>query len=167
MAIPMKLRTVSGGCSLVCLSAVFPMPLAGGVFPEAASSKAFAQPGAAARTLVLASPPKTLFPKLIELLLDRDYIILSANQDLGLISFRHQKEDKSIRSRRHVNVVEGTLLLQDASPTSARVRVKLTQSWQESSFNTHHETGVQADADPGYYQSFFKMLEDTFPVVKP
>jgi hypothetical protein len=35
----------------------------------------------------------------------------------------------------------------------------LTQSWQESSFNTQHETGVQLDADAGYYQGFIKMFE--------
>ncbi|HJV49104.1 MAG TPA: hypothetical protein VJ549_07500 [Geothrix sp.] len=164
MTISMGCRTVSGCCSLASLLGI--SPLMGGAFPEAAGSKASAQPRPVAHALSLASPPKALFPKLIELLLDRDYVILWANQDLGLISFRHQGEDKSIRSRRHVNVVEGTLLLQEASSTSTRVRVKLTQSWQESSFNTHHETGVQADADPGYYQGFFKILEDAFPAMK-
>ncbi|HEX7553695.1 MAG TPA: hypothetical protein VF378_09080 [Geothrix sp.] len=116
----------------------------------------------AGHVLVLATTYKALFPKVIELLLDHDYIILMANQDLGLISFRLQAEDKAIRSSRHVNVVEGTLLLQEASPTSpssTRVRVKLTLSWQNSNFQIQHETGAQMDADPGYYQGFLKMFE--------
>lgn len=116
-------------------------------------------PAPAGHVLVLASPSRSLFPKAIELLLDHDYIILLANQELGLISFRLQAEDKAIRSRRHVNVVEGTLLLQETTPGSTRIRVKLTQSWQESSFQTQHETGAQMEADPGYYQGFLKMFE--------
>jgi hypothetical protein len=109
--------------------------------------------------LELATPYKAFFPKVIELLLDHDYIILLANQDLGLLSFRLQAEDKAIRSSRHVNVVEGTLLLQETSPGSTRVRVKSTQSWQDNSFQTMYQTGAQMDADPGYYQGFLKMFE--------
>jgi hypothetical protein len=108
---------------------------------------------------MLTAPYKAAFQKTIELLLDHDYIIIMANQDLGLISFRLRAEDKAIRGSRHVNVVEGTLLLQEAMAGSTRVRVKLTLSWQDSSFQTQHETGAQVDADAGYYQGFTKMFE--------
>ena len=150
----LKLLTLVGCISSGCLPALTqatPVAVDG---PKASSPQA-----PAGRVLVLATPYKALFPKVIELLLDHDYIILMANQDLGLLSFRLQAEDKAIRSSRHVNVVEGTLLLQEASPASTRVRVKLTQSWQDSSFQTQHQTGAQMDADPGYYQGFLKMFE--------
>jgi hypothetical protein len=152
--------------SLTWLSAALPTPLTSGSYPEAAAAKASVQPGLTAHALVLASTPKALFPKVLERLLDQDYIILAANPELGLISFRHQGEDRAIRNRRHINVVEGTLLLQEASSTSTRLRVKLTQYWQESSYDTHFETGVQADADAGYYQGFLRMLEEVLPATK-
>lgn len=121
--------------------------------------KASSPQAPAGHVLVLATPYKVLFPKVIELLLDHDYIILLANKELGLLSFRLQAEDKAIRSSRHVNVVEGTLLLQETTPSSTRVRVKLTQSWQNSNLQPQHETGAQMEADPGYYLGFLKMFE--------
>jgi hypothetical protein len=148
------LLTLVGCISSGCL------PVLAQAAPAAVDGPKVSSPQApAGHVLMLATPYKALFPKVIELLLDHDYIILLANQDLGLISFRFQAEDKAIRSSRHVNVVEGTLLLQETTPGSTRVRVKLTLSWQDSSFQTQHETGAQMDADPGYYQGFLKMFE--------
>ncbi len=159
MPLSLRLLTLFGCISLASLTASAQASPAGGSDPVAAGPKTSTLPATAAHVMVFTAPRKALFPKAIELLLDHDYIILLANQDLGLITFRLQVEDKAIRARRHVNVLEGTLLFQEASPVSTRVRVKLTQSWQESSFNTQHETGVQVDADAGYYQGFLKMFE--------
>ena len=146
--------------TLVGYSSYGALPAIAQASPTVVDGPKIASPQAsAAHVLVLATPYKPLFPKVIELLLDHDYIILMANQELGLISFRLQGEDKAIRSSRHVNVVEGTLLLQEMTPGTTRVRVKLTLSWQNSNFQIQHETGAQMDADPGYYQGFMKMFE--------
>ena len=153
MSRSLMLLTLAGCISSASLSALAQAS------PAAVDGPKVPSPQAPGHVLVLATPYKALFPKVIELLLDHDYIILLANQDLGLLSFRLQAEDKAIRSSRHVNVVEGTLLLQETTPTSTRVRVKLTQSWQNSNFQIQHETGAQMDADPGYYQGFLKMFE--------
>jgi hypothetical protein len=154
MRVSLKLLTLAGCISSGCL------PVLAQAAPAAVDGPKASLPQApTGHVLVLATPYKVLFPKVIELLLDHDYIILLANQELGLLSFRLQAEDKAIRGRRHVNVVEGTLLFQETTPGSTRVRVKLTQSWQDSSFQTQHETGAQMDADPGYYQGFMKMFE--------
>ena len=154
MRLSLKFLTLAG-----CISSAG-LPAFAQAAPAAVDGPKVSAPQATTgHVLVLTTPSKSLFPKAIELLLDHDYIILMANQDLGLISFRLQAEDKAIRSSRHVNVVEGTLLLQETTSGSTRVRVKLTLSWQDSNFQIQHETGAQLDADPGYYQGFLKMFE--------
>jgi hypothetical protein len=154
------LLTLAGCISASCLPALAQVASsAAAPGPAVDGPKVFSPETPTGHVLVLATPYKVLFPKVIELLLDNDYIILLANQDLGLLSFRFQAEDKAIRSSRHVNVVEGTLLLQETTPNSTRVRVKLTQSWQNSNFQIQHETGAQMEADPGYYLGFLKMFE--------
>lgn len=159
MRLSLKVFTLVGCISSAGLSAFAQTSPAAGPGTAVDGPKASSPQAPAGHVLVLASPSKALFPRAIELLLDHDYIILLANQELGLISFRLQAEDKAIRSSRHVNVVEGTLLLQEATPGSTRARVKLTLSWQNSNFQIQHETGAQMDADPGYYQGFLKMFE--------
>lgn len=155
----LMLLTLVGCVSAIGLPALAQAVPAVGPGAAVGGPKVSSPQAPASHVLVLATPYKALFPKVIELLLDHDYIILLANQELGLLSFRLQGEDKAIRGRRHVNVVEGTLLLQETTPGSTRLRVKLVQNWQESSFQTHHETGAQMDAEPGYYQGFMKMFE--------
>ena len=113
--------------------------------------------------LVTTSPDAT-FEKIIDKLVDNNFIILAANQQLGLISFRNQIEDNSSSIRRHVNILEGTILLRQESPTSTRIRVKLTLSWQEiDRRGSNIAFGVQHDADAGWYKGVFDMLGFTAP----
>ena len=108
---------------------------------------------------VVAGSCNASFDKIVERLFNNNYIILAANKQLGLITFRTQSEDSSNAARRHVNVLEGTLLLRPLTPTSTQIKIELTLSWQESYVTAGtFRTGVQHEADAGWYKGFFKML---------
>jgi hypothetical protein len=112
----------------------------------------------AAPTLVTTSPELT-FDKIMENLFTNDCVILTANQQLGLITFRTQSEEYPNSARRRVNVLEGTILFKPDSPASTRTRVKLSLSWQESNdlANTFR-TGASKEADAKWYKMIFDML---------
>jgi hypothetical protein len=108
---------------------------------------------------LVTSRADTSFEKVVERLFTNNYVILAADKQLGLISFRAQFEDKANAARRHVNVLEGTLLLRAATSSTSRIQVKLTLSWQESNDTAGtFKTGVQHEADAGWYKNFFNML---------
>jgi len=108
---------------------------------------------------LVTSSPDASFDKIVEKLFNNNYVILAANKQLGFISFRTQFEDNSNAARRHVNVLEGTLLLRAATSSASRIQVKLTLSWQESNDTAGtYRSGVQHEADAGWYKNFFNML---------
>lgn len=99
------------------------------------------------------------FEKVVERLFNGNYVILAADKQLGLVTFRAQFEDHPNAARRHVNVLEGILLLRAETSTATRIRVKLTLGWQESNDTSGtFRTGVQHEADAGWYKTFFNML---------
>jgi hypothetical protein len=108
---------------------------------------------------LLTSSPDARFEKIAEILFNNNYVILAANQQLALITFRTQSEDYPNSARRRVNVLEGTLLLRPAGRDATRIQVKLTRSWQESNDTAGtFRTGVQHEADADWYKNFFNML---------
>lgn len=107
--------------------------------------------------LVTANPEAT-FDRIVGKLFDNNWIILSANQPLGLITFRYQSEENSSRSRSHVNVLEGSILVKAETATSTRVRVALTLSWQESFADHTFQTGVRNDVPAEWYKLVFDTL---------
>ena len=104
---------------------------------------------------------ETAFPKAIETLIANGCIILAADRQIGFITFRTQSEDNTVRGRRHVNVLEGTVLFKPDSSTSTRVQAKLTLSWQEHE-RSSYETGAKNDADLPYYKWLFELLSKPF-----
>jgi len=107
---------------------------------------------------VVTSSPDATFEALVERLFSHNWIILSANQQLGLITFRYQSEENSSRTRRHVNTLDGSILVRAESPTSTRVRVNLTISWQESFVDRTFATGVRNDVPAEWYKLVFDTL---------
>jgi hypothetical protein len=146
----------------LCALILGPVPLS-----SAAAAGALPTPVPQAHTRTLPAAPEVLFPKLLECLIDNDFILLAVNQPLGVITFRLQSDDDTNRQRKHVNVLEGTLLVQATPPTSTQVRVKLTLSWQESFSDFTFRTGAQKDADPSYYKGFLDLLEKRFAPSTP
>ena len=140
------------------ISACFPTLLA--LFPSVASAGQAPKP---ISDLVTTGPDAT-FEKLVGKLFDNNWIILSANQQLGLITFRYQSEENSSRSRRHVNVLEGSILVKPETATSTRVRVKLTLSWQESYADHTFQTGVRNDVPAEWYKLVFDTLGLSAPL---
>ena len=101
--------------------------------------------------------------KFVEKLFSNNWIILSANPELGLITFRYQSEENSSPARRHVNVLEGSILVRAETSTSTRVRVKLTLSWQESFADHTFQTGVRSDVPAEWY----KLVSDVLGLSTP
>lgn len=123
------------------------------------SSNVHAVPSTKNSSDLVTTSPDATFQKIIDILVNNNCIILAANQQLGLITFRNQSEDNSSSNRRHVNTLEGTILLRQEAPTSTRIRVKLTLRWQEiDRRGTNLAFGIQHDADAGWYKSVFDML---------
>ncbi len=121
------------------------------------------QPPQALSELVTSSPDAT-FEKIVEKLFNNNCIILAVNQQLGLITFRTQSEENSRASRRHVNILDGTILIRSETSTSTRIRVKLSLSWQESYSDFTFRTGVQNDVGAEWYKSVFDMLGLSAPL---
>jgi hypothetical protein len=115
------------------------------------------QPPQPLSELVTTSSDATV-EKIVEKLFSNNWIILSANQQLGLITFRYQSEENSSPARRHVNVLDGSILVRSETSNSTRVRVKLTLSWQESYSNATFQTGIRNDVPAEWYKLVFDTL---------
>ncbi|WP_243288045.1 hypothetical protein [Geothrix terrae] len=122
----------------------------------------WAQKSPQPHTLTLQGAYDTTFSKLLVALVNNDSIILTANQQVGVISFRNQSEDAPNNARKHVNVLEGTILVKAQTPHSTVLQVKLTLAWQESYVTQGtYRTGVQKEADDGWYKGFLDMLSNS------
>jgi len=107
---------------------------------------------------VVAATPDATVEKLVERLFNGNCLILTANPQLGLITFRYQSEEHSIPARRHVNVLDGSILVRTETATTEQVRVKRTPSWQESYSDHTFQTGVRMDVPAEWYMLVFDML---------
>ncbi|MGZ3699883.1 MAG: hypothetical protein ACXVCH_17455 [Bdellovibrionota bacterium] len=120
----------------------------------------------ALRTRVIATPLSAVFPKVLDVLMDSGYLVRSANETLGIISFYQQWQDTD-QSGASISE-EGTAVFRSAGPSSTEVRLILTGGWQrvESSgggvrnFSTSALVGgVQQHADPREYKKVLDLLE--------
>lgn len=95
----------------------------------------------AVQTRVIPTPIDSVFPKVIDVLMDNDYVVRSADAKLGFVSFYQQWTD-STQSGANISQ-EGAVLFKPAGPGSTQVRVMLTGGWQQLQFTT---TGKNPDA---------------------
>ena len=83
----------------------------------------------AIQTRVIATPIESVFPKVIDVLMDNDYVVRSADAKLGLVVFYQQWTDTTQNS---ANITqEGTALFKSVGASSTQVRVMLTGGWQQ------------------------------------
>jgi hypothetical protein len=122
------------------------------------SSNVHAGPPAQSPSELVTTSPDATFQKIVEKLFNNNCIILAVDRQLGLITFRTQAEDNSNSARRHVNILEGTILVNAETSSATRIRVKLTLGWQESRSDYTFQTGAQKEADAGWYKFVFDML---------
>jgi hypothetical protein len=83
----------------------------------------------AIQTRVIATPIESVFPKVIDVLMDNDYVVRSADAKLGLVVFYQQWTDTT---QNNANITqEGTALFKPVGASSTQVRVMLTGGWQQ------------------------------------
>ena len=83
----------------------------------------------AIQTRVIATPIESVFPKVIDVLMDNDYVVRSADAKLGLVVFYQQWTDTTQNSANLTQ--EGTALFKPVGASSTQVRVMLTGGWQQ------------------------------------
>jgi hypothetical protein len=83
----------------------------------------------AIQTRVIATPIESVFPNVIDVLMDDDYVVRSADAKLGLVVFYQQWTDST---QNYANITqEGTALFKPVDASSTQVRVMLTGGWQQ------------------------------------
>ena len=108
---------------------------------------------------VMSSAYGTAFQKVQDALVENQCIILASDQQSGLISFRIQSESYPNSARRHVDFLDGTILLRSVLPASTSIRVQLALSWQESNdMQGTYKSGASREADAGWYKTVFDIL---------
>lgn len=80
------------------------------------------------RTRVLAVEPASIFPRILDLLMDQGYLVRSVDERLGFVAFFQQWRDPSQGGANLIQ--EGTLLFTPMGDGSTKVRVMLTGSSQ-------------------------------------
>jgi hypothetical protein len=96
----------------------------------------------AAQTRVIPTPIDSVFPKVIDVLMDNDYVVRSADAKLGFISF-YQKWTDTTQKGANITL-EGSALFKRATPGSTQVRVMLTGGWQQLQVTGGGKNGVSS-----------------------
>lgn len=77
---------------------------------------------------VIAIPVENVFPKVLDVLMDNGFIVRSANERIGFVSFYQQWKDTS---QHNANItLEGSIIFNPVGPNSTQARLLLTGSWQ-------------------------------------
>lgn len=115
----------------------------------------------AMQTRLIQAPLDSVFPRVLDLLLDHGYQVRSVNRELGQVSFFQQWEDTSQFVRPSL-MQEGTLLFRtDGSAT--RVRAMLSSRWESvmaSRGSVSTVSGVQQQSEPEQYRRLLDLLEN-------
>lgn len=111
---------------------------------------------------VIAVPLESVFPKVLDVLMDNGFIVRSVNEKAGFVSFSQQWQDKSWNG---VNItIEGSLLFRSAGTNSTQVRVALTGSLEAFSCDgvyssTSMVRDVQQNASAKEYQMVLDVID--------
>jgi hypothetical protein len=110
----------------------------------------------------IAIPVERVFPKILDVLMDNGFIVRSANEKVGFVSFYQQWTDVS---QGNANItLEGSILFKSAGPNSTEARVVLTGSWQRLSLGTGNSassmvSGVQQSPGAEQYATVLDAIE--------
>lgn len=120
----------------------------------------------ALQTRVIPAPLDSIFPRVIEVLMDNDYIVRSVDAQAGFVSFYQQWTDAAQAA---ANISEeGSALFTSAGPGQTQVRVTLTGGWQrlEITGGGTHSTdsgmvgGVQQSTGAEEYRKILDALQN-------
>lgn len=131
---------------LMCLSACG-TPVTPKFAPPAAS-----QPAASGleSSRVIAVPYDSVFPRILDVLLDRGFLIRSANAELGLVSFYQQWVDNGQLGA--TITTEGTILLHRTAAGTTQIKLAITGNWQMDS-SSIGKYGMQSSTVGGATQT--------------
>jgi hypothetical protein len=79
------------------------------------------------QTRVVQVPIDSVLPRAINVLMDNNFVVRSADSKLGFVSFYQQWMDPTLESTAVSE--EGSILFTPAAPGSTQIRVMLTGSW--------------------------------------
>ena|ERR1035438_162556 len=105
---------------------------------------------------------ETIIPKMIDWLMDNQFVVRSVNQQIGTISFYKVAKWNGSGGNDHIINLEGMILLQQGSNTTSIARVLLNQQYFEAGPRGIAIMGVQTDTDEEYYKSLFDGLVQRF-----
>ncbi len=119
----------------------------------------------AAQSRTLPVRRDTVFPKLLDVLIDNGYLIRSVSPEAGLVSFSQQWNDPT---QYDANIThEGTVLFEPVDASHTSVRVALSGSWQRlevsgggpRSTDTTMMSGVSQRTSVEEYQKLLDLIE--------
>ena len=110
----------------------------------------------------IAVPAERVFPRILDVLMDNGFIVRSANEKIGFVSFYQQWHDVS-QSNANITL-EGSLLFKSAGPNSTEARVVLTGGWQLLSLGSGNSansmvSGVQQNPGAEQYTMVLDAIE--------
>ena len=105
-----------------------------------------------------------VFPRVLEVLMDGGYVIRSANNDLGLVTFSQQWRDQT---QGNANIAEeGSAVFSSVGSNQTRVRLMISGSWQRleatgggTTIDTGMVGGAQLGISPEQYARLLDLLE--------
>lgn len=111
-------------------------------------------------------PSTGLMTKAIEVLLDHQYVIQSADSSLGIISFTRVFQGGTSNSK-HIVKVGGSMLVAPQPDGTALVRMLIHQEWMDTMTGSITGAGVETDTDASYYKDLLDDLEQRTAGAKP
>jgi len=111
-------------------------------------------------------PSTGLLTKAIEVLLDHQYVIQSADSTLGIISFARVFQGENFSSK-HIVKVGGSMLVTPQPSGTALVRMLIHQEWMDTTTGSITGAGVETDTDASYYNELLDDLEQRTTGAKP
>ncbi|WP_306600080.1 hypothetical protein [Geothrix sp. 21YS21S-2] len=111
-------------------------------------------------------PAAGLMTRAIEVLLDHQYVIRSAESSLGIISFTRVFQGRTSDSK-HIVKVGGSMLVTPQPDGTAVVRMLIHQEWMDTTTGSITGAGVETDTDASYYKDLLDDLEQRTAGAKP
>lgn len=123
-------------------------------------------PPSSLRAHIRTLPSTGLMAKAIEVLMDHQYVIQSADSSLGIVSFTRVFQGETFNSK-HIVRVGGSLLVTPQPNGTALIRMLIHQEWMDTTTGSITGAGVETDTDESYYKDLLDDLEQRTAGAKP
>lgn len=111
-------------------------------------------------------PSGGLMTTALGVLMDHQYVILSANEGLGLISFSKVVASGGSMDK-HAVRIQGSMLFGPAKNGPAEVRMLIHQEWTDLNNGKVTGLGAETDTNEAYYKEVFDDLQQRMAPAKP